>query len=152
MKVIAAFLLWLSCIQLNAYNNHELKKTNNLDTANTDAMKLRITVGSSVFTALLQNNTAAIAFSGMLPLALNMTELNGNEKYGELSSKLPANAYNPGTIEVGYLMLYGSNTLVIFYKSFSTSYSYTKLGRIDNPSGLTAALGSRKVRVTFEPE
>jgi hypothetical protein len=81
-----------------------------------------------------------------------MRELNGNEKYFDLPNNLPANASNPGTIQTGDLMLYGSNTVALFYKSFSTPYSYTRLGRIDNISGLTAALGSGNITVTFELE
>ena len=54
-------------------------------------------------------------------------------------------AYNAGD-----LMLYGSNTLVLFYKPFSTSYNYSPIGRIESPLGLAAALGSGNVTVTFE--
>jgi hypothetical protein len=79
-----------------------------------------------------------------------MNELNGNEKYHYLSSSLPTAAYQPGTIHAGDLMLYGNNCVVLFYETFNTSYSYTRLGAIDNPSGLAAALGSGDVSVRFE--
>ena len=118
----------------------------------TDSMKLKITVGTNVFTATLYSNATVAAFKSRLPMTINMRELNGNEKYFDLPNSLPVNASNPGTIQTGDLMLYGSNTVVLFYKSFSTSYIYTRLGRIDNPSALTAALGTGNVTVKFEVE
>ena len=47
-------------------------------------------------------------------------------------------------------MLYGNNCLVVFYESFDTSYTYTKIGHIDDTSGLVDALGTGSVTVTFE--
>ncbi|MNR24961.1 hypothetical protein D3C85_1420780 [compost metagenome] len=88
----------------------------------------------------------------MLPLTIHMTELNGNEKYYDLPKSISTNASNPGTINNGDLMLYGSKILVLFYKTFSTSYSYTKLGKVDDVIGLTSALGSGNTTVTFELE
>lgn len=115
-------------------------------------MKLKITVDTKNFTATLYNNATVTAFKTRLPMTLNMTELNGNEKYFDLPNGLASNASNPGIINAGDLMLYGSNTLVLFYKSFSTSYSYTRLARIESPSGLAAALGSGNPTVKFELE
>lgn len=115
-------------------------------------MKLKITIGTAVFTATLQNNAAATAFKKLLPMTITMAELNNNEKYCDLQGGLPTNSFNPGTINDGDLMLYGSRTLVLFYKSFSTSYSYTRLGKIDDTTGLSSALGSGNVTVTFESE
>lgn len=127
------------------------KEDNNNDN-NNDPMSntLIIKVGSSTFTATLSDNTAATAFKALLPMTVNMTEMNRNEKYYDLPNSLPTSASRPGTIRNGDLMLWGSNTLVLFYKTFSSSYSYTPLGRIANPSGLSAALGSGNVTVSFE--
>ena len=85
-------------------------------------------------------------------MTVTMSELNGNEKLYNFPQNLPTESANPGTIHTGDLMLYGSITLVLFYKSFPTIYSYTKLGQIDHPSGLAAAVGSGNITVTFELE
>ena len=111
---------------------------------------MHIRVGSAVFAATFQDNETASAFEAMLPLTLHMTELNANEKYADLPSDLPVNASNPRTIHAGDVMLYGSNTIVVFYETFTTSYSYTRIGTVEDVSGLAAALGSGSITVTFE--
>lgn len=82
-------------------------------------------------------------------MTLNMSELNGNEKYHYLNSTLPTNAACPGTIQNGDILLYGNNCIVVFYKRFTTSYSYTKIGRITDPSALESAAGSGSVAIDF---
>ncbi|WP_332368355.1 cyclophilin-like fold protein [Spirosoma telluris] len=132
----------------------ENNRNNQIDTTKNRSLgsPMKIRVSSSTFTAILLNNETATAFKTRLPMTIEMNELNGNEKFHRLPSNLPIKPANPGTIQTGDLMLYGSNTLVLFYKTFRTSYSYTKLGRIDDPSGLAAALGSGNVTVSFALE
>ena len=118
--------------------------------SNNNGNNLKITIGPVSFNATLDNNETAKAFKRLLPMTVDMSELHGNEKYYYLSKGLPTASSNPGTIRTGDLMLYGSTCVVLFYETFSTSYNYTRLGRITNPSGLASALGSGGVNVTFE--
>lgn len=110
---------------------------------------LEITVGGRTFTAVLYDNETAGALLERLPLTLAMSELNGNEKYYYFSDGFPTDSAVPEGIHAGDLMLYGSDCLVLFYESFSTGYSYTPLGYIENPEGLSDALGSGNVEVSF---
>jgi len=80
----------------------------------------------------LENNSTTSALIKLLPLELSMNDLNGNEKYVYLNESLPTNTYSPKHIEAGDVMLFGDNCLVIFYESFDTSYSYSKIGHINN--------------------
>lgn len=114
-----------------------------------NALSIEITVNGHTFSATLYDNETTRAFKELLPLTLDMNELNGNEKYYYLSDSLPTDSSRPSIINVGDIMLYGSDCLVIFYESFLTSYSYTPIGKIDNPDGLTAALGNGSVQVAF---
>lgn len=122
------------------------------DADNQEERRMKITVGEKSFRVKLDDNPTVDRLRQLLPLTLKMTELNGNEKYFHLSDRLPTKASNPGTIRSGDLMLYGNNSLVLFYETFGTTYSYTRLGRLDEPSGLAEALGSGDVSVTFELE
>ena len=108
-----------------------------------------MTVGERRFAITLADTDAARAFAAMLPLSIEMDDLNGNEKKADLRQPLPARASRPGTIHSGDLMLYGSRTLVVFYLTFESAYSYTRLGRVDDPVELPRALGPHGVRVVF---
>ena len=111
-----------------------------------------MSVGERRFAITLTDGAAARAFAALLPLTLDMSDLNSNEKHASLPRALPASASRPGTIRNGELMLYGTDTLVVFYLTFDSSYSYTRLGRVDDPAGLAQALGPRNVRIRFSKD
>ncbi|AZG11649.1 hypothetical protein EGT29_10115 [Pigmentiphaga sp. H8] len=111
-----------------------------------------MTIGERRFSITLANNDAARALVVLLPLTLDMTELNGNEKYAKLPRRLPTNTERSGTIRSGDLMLYGSGTLVVFYLTFDSPYSYTRLGWVDDPAGLARELGGSGVRIEFSAD
>ena len=108
-----------------------------------------MTVGDRRFAITLSDNAAARAFAAQLPVTLDMSDLNGNEKHAELPQALPVDATRPGTIRNGDLMLYGADTFVVFYLTFKSSYSYTRLGRVDDPGDLAKVLGRGNVRIEF---
>lgn len=110
---------------------------------------IAIEINGTSFSATLTENEAARVFASMLPLTIQMSELNGNEKYYYLDNDLPTDSYRPGTIQTGDLMLYGSSCVVLFYETFSSGYNYTRLGRIDNPEGLADVVGTGAVTVRF---
>lgn len=156
--IIIATGLLLGMASCNS--NNPVQKANASDPSSSRAQvidsaaegKMKITIGSKSFTVTLEDNPTVAQLKSLLPLTLEMTELNGNEKYHHLPTRLPTNALNPGTIQNGDVMLYGNNSLVLFYKTFATTYRYTRLGRVDNPSGLASAVGTGDVTVTFELE
>lgn len=110
---------------------------------------LTLSVNGQNFTVILYENDGAEALKTRLPFTLDMSEMNGNEKYYYMDESLPTESAVPNEIHTGDLMLYGSDCLVLFFEDFSTSYSYTPLGYMEDPQGLRETLGDGDVKVSF---
>jgi hypothetical protein len=123
-----------------------------ISTEESSMTKIHITTGSASFSAKLYDNETTRVLLAKFPLSLNMADLNGQEKYYHLLENLPSPATEkPATIRAGEIMLWSSDSLVLFYKTFSNSYGgYVRLGYVEDATGLAAALGGGSVHVTFE--
>lgn len=127
-------------------NQENYINTINIESENKLISDIQLIINGKTYNAKIEENKTAQSFVNMLPVEYNMNELNGNEKYVYLENTLPTNQYSPKRIEAGDIMLYGNNCLVVFYKSFDTLYSYTKIGHIENLSDL----GNGNVNIKFK--
>ena len=131
---------------------HEIEEPDTEDGQDDDKneFSMKMIVGEYTFDVEYVDNNTAEAFKKMLPVTLKMEELNGNEKYCYIDSSLPTALSTPGTINAGDIMLFGSNCIVVFYETFKTSYSYTRIGKVKDTASLKKALGSGDVTIKFE--
>ena len=123
----------------NIETNSEEEKTIQMD----------VTIGDAIFSASLEENTAVDAFVALMkeePVVIQMRDYSGFEKVGPLGTSLPESNHQT-TTQSGDIVLYNGNQIVIFYGS--NSWSYTRIGRIENLTGWEEALGSGDVTVTF---
>ena len=152
-KILFAFLL-INLILTTGCGEEKISAEKNLPVEEKNLqieeavnMKIKIQIGDKIFDATLEDNPSTREFVKNLPLEVTMTELNGNEKYYRFSKQFPSADKKIGEIHSGDLMLYSSSYLVLFYKDFTTSYSYTRLGKIDNPENLSASVGDGNISI-----
>ena len=115
-------------------------------------MNMKVQVGDAVFSVTLEENEAVASFVEMMrenPVSIQMSDYSGFEKVGSLGTSLPA-SNSQTTTHAGDIVLYNGNQIVIFYGS--NSWSYTRLGHVDDLTGWEEALGSGDVTVTFSLE
>ena len=115
-------------------------------------MKMNVQVGGAAFSATLENNEAVSELVAMMqesPVVIEMSDYSGFEKVGSLGRSLTA-SNSQTTTHAGDIVLYNGNQIVIFYGS--NSWSYTRLGHIDDLTGWEDALGGGDVTVTFSLE
>lgn len=111
-----------------------------------------ITIKNKKYEAILYDNSTTKELIKKFPITITMSDLNGNEKYYNFSKSFSTSSENVANINKGDIMLFGDNCLVIFYKSFSTHYKYTKLGYIKNTEDLENSFGKGDISITFEIE
>lgn len=138
MKKILILFLLILCVGCTKMDNQEIKKE--------EVSNVKVIINEKEYILNLEDNKTVDKFLELLPSDFNMTELNGNEKYIYLDKTLPTDSMYPKHINAGDVMLYGNNCIVVFYKSFDTKFSYTKIGHIDN----LPDLGSDDITIHFE--
>ncbi|MCD8050568.1 MAG: hypothetical protein LUE89_02675 [Clostridiales bacterium] len=114
-----------------------------------ETLNMKVQIGDSVFTATLEENESVNALIEMMeeaPVVIEMSDYSGFEKVGPLGTSLPT-SNSQTTTQAGDIVLYNGNQIVIFY-GFN-SWSYTRLGHVDDLTGWEEALGSGDVTVTF---
>lgn len=136
MRFILTFMLFF--INCNAFGDN--------------MQNIIITIKNKKYEAILYDNSTTKELIKKFPITITMSDLNGNEKYYNFSKSFSTSSENVASINKGDIMLFGDNCLVIFYKSFSTRYKYTKLGYIKNTEDLENSFGKGDISITFEIE
>ncbi len=162
-KAVALILLLLMIFALNACNDtsNETATTSvtvsKTEQTNEEAqsgkqineMKVKININGKTFTATLEDNSAAKEFYEVIKnegLTVEMSDYSGFEKVGSLGRTLTASDKQTRT-KSGDIVLYNGSQLVMFYGT--NSWSYTRLGRIDDLNGWEDALGSGDITAEF---
>lgn len=89
-------------------------------------------IGDSSFTVTLESSEVVDALVNMMndaPIMIQMSDYSSFEKVGPLGTSLPT-SNKQTTTQSGDIVLYNGNQIVIFYGS--NSWSYTRLGKIDD--------------------
>ena len=112
---------------------------------------VKVKINDDVFDVKLENNSATQELIKELKkgnVTVNASEYGGFEKVGDLGFSLPTSDENIGTAP-GDIVLYQGDKISLFYGSHS--WSYTKLGKIDDVDSnkLKEVLGSGNVTLEF---
>lgn len=118
--------------------------------AKTTEMKVKITVGDTELTAVMEDNATTQALIEQMPMTLPMMDLYGREmcyRYGAYA--LPTDNLQSDGYEVGDLAYWApGGSLVILYKQNGEQFERQHLGHIE--SGVEVFEDTGDVDVTFE--
>ena len=132
--------------QNTAPSSPQAEATHETDKKEQTTMKMNVQIGNQTFTATLADTKAAQEFAQMLPMTITLDDYGGFEKVGSLGRSLTTSNSQITTV-AGDIVLYNSSNIVMFYGS--NSWSYTRLGKIDDLTGWADALGHGSVTAIF---
>ena len=132
MKKIICLLIVLLTLTGCHRNTNDDQESSQISQKGRETMQITMSVNEQEFVIILEDNETVQALLKQLPLTMTMKDLNANEKYFNITSHLPTDEKSIGHIEAGDVMLFGDHCLVVFYESFSSSYRYTRLGKIED--------------------
>ena len=140
-------------VSVSQQNNEPTSNDNDLESdeekEGQTEMKMNVQVGDYIFTATLENNEAVEELLDMMkegPVTIQMDDYSGFEKVGSLGRSLTT-SNSQTTTSAGDIVLYNGNNIVMFYGS--NSWSYTRIGKIDDLSDWEKALGSGSITAVF---
>ncbi|MCH5263769.1 MAG: hypothetical protein J1F42_12735 [Lachnospiraceae bacterium] len=135
--------------QVSEPAENDNQSENEEETGEQTEMKMNVQVGDYTFTATLENNTAVDELVEMMkegPVTISMSDYSGFEKVGSLGRSLTT-SNSQTTTDAGDIVLYNGNNIVMFYGS--NSWSYTRIGKIDDLTDWKKALGSGSITAVF---
>lgn len=157
--MVRVFCLLLAALSLSACVSGEVPDSSDApqteisqptqDQPSQEESALKITVNGQELLATFADNSSAREFQELLaqgPLTVEMADYGGFEKVGALGTTLTRNDTQI-TTQPGDVILYQGNQITIYYGT--NSWNFTRLARIDDPSGLQEKLGDGTVSVTF---
>ncbi len=158
LMLFIVFIVFLIVIFLNTNNKTVENKMNEQPHENIEGenkveeftSKINIQINGTNYTATLEDNATSREFIKKLPLELNMSELNGSEKYYFFDDPFPSNPSLINKIKCGDLMLYHNDCFVLFYETLTnTTYRYTRIGKIDQPTSLKDSVGKENIKISI---
>ena len=123
----------------------ESETTEQTDEKEQTVMKMNVQIEDHTFTATLEDNQAVAELVEMMretPVTITLDDYGGFEKVGSLGKSLTT-SNSQTTTTAGDIVLYNGNNIVMFYGS--NSWSYTRLGKIDDLTGWANALSGGSV-------
>ena len=134
-------------VENNEISNNTITENKVDESMNT----IYIKVNNNVLSIELEENSATRKLKEQPKngdIIVNAHEYGGFEKVGDLGFSLPKEDSNI-TTSAGDIVLYQGNQISVFYNS--NSWSYTKLGKVNNVSSneLKGILGNGDVTITF---